>query len=305
MNPEDAFGYMKPGSIMLLLVLVSVGLTGHLAVNLWRYRQLEAWGHDGAGVHASAPGPMMRSGSSIETALPWQVIRRDPAHVAATQRRLSDRFRLIGMYLASGPGAEDDRRAILDDSQEDKEYIVKKDDKVGQVYIADIQADYVLLRDDRGEEKLWLKFTERPAWRSVENSPGGLSDQDRLERAFGARRLGPRRWEFDRARLLDYYGELMDHPERLVKVFDSLKPVYERSGRISGYRLEVEGERDFFAAAGLEEGDIVRKVNDLDMSNRRRAEYFIKQFVRDTISAFMLDVDRGGESVRFLYQVRE
>jgi hypothetical protein len=40
------------------------------------------------------------------------------------------------------------------------------------------------------------------------------------------------------------------------------------------------------------------------MTNRRRAEYFIKEFVKDRANAFVLDIERGGKPHKLIYQVR-
>ncbi len=83
-----------------------------------------------------------------------------------------------------------------------------------------------------------------------------------------------------------------------------MKPVYNTEDKIEGYQLQVEGEHEFFAATGLRENDIVRSVNEVKMSNRRRAEFFIKQFAKGRSSAFILDVERNGEPMRLMYQVK-
>jgi len=89
-----------------------------------------------------------------------------------------------------------------------------------------------------------------------------------------------------------------------VALFDSLKPVYEEAGGIEGYRVGIEGEGGFFEAAGLVEGDVVRRVNSMRMTNRRRAEYFIGEFVADRANVFVLDIERGNEKKKLIYQVR-
>ena len=83
-----------------------------------------------------------------------------------------------------------------------------------------------------------------------------------------------------------------------------MKPVYTADGWIEGYKLGIEGERDFFDAMGLKEGDIVRQVNNVKMSNRKRAEFFVTQFVENEATAFALDVERAGITEKLTYAVR-
>lgn len=49
---------------------------------------------------------------------------------------------------------------------------------------------------------------------------------------------------------------------------------------------------------------MVRKVNALSMTNRGRAEFFLRQVVEDRLSAVVIDVERGGETKRLVYQLR-
>jgi hypothetical protein len=153
-----------------------------------------------------------------------------------------------------------------------------------------------------GDFSLWLSFSrsQGPAG-SVTNGAGDYAGGDGR---FGLRQTGSNRWVFGRDPLMQYYKELMDQPERLVAVFDSLKPSYTPQGKIDGYRLNVEGEGEFFKAAGLREKDIVRSVNSLPMTSRRRAENFIKQFVTDNASAFVLEVERDGSVKKLIYEMR-
>ena len=90
----------------------------------------------------------------------------------------------------------------------------------------------------------------------------------------------------------------------MLQVFDSLKPIYDSNDKITGYRVGIEGEQDFFDAVGFRENDVVRKVNSLDMTNRNRAEFFIRQFAQEKLSAIVIDVERDGEPRRLVYQVR-
>jgi hypothetical protein len=112
-------------------------------------------------------------------------------------------------------------------------------------------------------------------------------------------------WMLERGKLMDYYYELMDEPERMLDVFDSFEPIYTGKGKkIEGYRITVRGEDKFFKEIGLKEGDVIRKVNSLKMTNRRRAEFFIKQVVANKLSAVVIDLERDGKPERLVYQIR-
>ena len=121
---------------------------------------------------------------------------------------------------------------------------------------------------------------------------------------FGGTRVGEKRWVFQRQALLDYYQELRDEPERLVKVFSSMEPLYNESNRITGYKLEIDGEAEFFNGVGRAEGDVVRSVNKLDMTSRSRAEYFLGEFVGERANTFDIVIERDGEEQILNYMVR-
>ncbi len=118
---------------------------------------------------------------------------------------------------------------------------------------------------------------------------------------FGGERTGTNSWSFSRVAIMDYYQELMDRPERLVKVFDSLAPVYDDARRIEGYRVAIRGESDFFDAVGLHEGDVVRSVNSIEMTNRRRAENLIRRFTQNDLDLVIIELDRDGRRIKQYY----
>ena len=76
------------------------------------------------------------------------------------------------------------------------------------------------------------------------------------------------------------------------------------NGKVDGYRLDRAGEQAFYEAVGLTENDVVRKVNSMKMIKQERAEYFIREFVQDRLSAVVLDIERDGESMKLIYYLR-
>lgn len=234
--------------------------------------------------------------------LDWTVLRGRAGTARAGEGDLAKRFRLAGTFFEFTAMGSDSRKAVIDDAVKDTQLLVSEQEHIDEILVARIQRDRVLLRDPQGREtELFLSFTGPDSTAATNGPPG--PDAAGLPNRFGSR-LGDNRWVFKRDALLRYYDELRDQPERLVLLFDSLKPVYTDDNRIQGYRLNVEGEREFFEAVGLTEGDIVQRVNNVDMTNRRRAEFFIRQFVENQATAFMLDVQRGVNTNRLTYEVR-
>jgi len=120
---------------------------------------------------------------------------------------------------------------------------------------------------------------------------------------FG-KRIGETRWVIQKQSLVDYYQELLDQPERIAAIYLSMKPDYNADREIKGYRLEMEGEADFFNAIGLKESDTIRRVNSMNMVSQARAEYFISEFMQDRLGAVVIDLERDGEDVKLIYLLR-
>ncbi|MDI6775235.1 MAG: hypothetical protein QME60_07585 [Verrucomicrobiota bacterium] len=240
----------------------------------------------------------------------WDVFRARTEGGSAAVGQLSKRFRLAGTFLDSGSANGETRKAVLAEAQSGEEFIVGESELTREILVVRIQRESVLLRGPGGEEQLWLSFAAQSfsGTGKDDGSAGGrdgvgAGDLSGLDR-FGGKRVGERRWIFKRGAVMSYYRELREDPERLLKVFDSLKPVYTHEGKIDGYRLGAEGESEFFQAVGLKENDIVRSVNTVRMSNRWRAEHFIGEFVQERANAFVIEIERDGATQRLVYQVR-
>lgn len=217
---------------------------------------------------------------------------------------IARRLRLAGTFFMEDEAGNSIRKAIVDDLQGGLQHIVSEGQCVVEISVVTVKQSSVLFRaPDGSEEELSLSFSAR-AGSQPDRSGSDDATAQVEEDKFGGSRMGEQRWVFSRSKLVGYYGELMNEPERLLKVFDSLKPEWTQEGKISGYRVKVEGEGDFFASVGLQESDIVRSVNTMKMTSRRRAEYFIKEFVENRLNAFVLDIERDGKPVRLVYEVR-
>ncbi len=219
------------------------------------------------------------------------------------------RYRLAGTFFAlDEAGTNEIRKAILDDSAASNQLIVTESQSIDDIVISRVFKDHIIILRGQQKEELWLTFNLNPSTaknpilssQSAETAKNGTNALSR----FGEKMIGENRWIFDRKLVLDYYNELRDNPDRLVAVFDSLKPIYGDGNKITGYRVGIEGEAEFFKAVGFKEGDVVRSVNSLPMTNRRRAEYFISEFVKDRANAFVIAVERDGRKDKLIYQVR-
>lgn len=223
------------------------------------------------------------------------------------QGSLAKRFRLAGTFFAVGMNQQS-RRAILDDLQKKEQLLVTEGDLVdhaqgvidNETRVQAIMSDRIILRRGSQDEEIMLCFSgsRQPAYAGA--SAGKLPSE--IQNRFG-KRVGDKRWVLTRTELLNYYKEVLNDTDRLAKVYDSLKPVYE--GRnIAGYTLVIEGEGEMFAAFGLQPGDVIRQVNSMPMTSQTRAEYFINEFVKNRVNGFVLDIERTGRKEKLIYMVR-
>jgi type II secretory pathway component PulC len=247
---------------------------------------------------------------SLESA-EWGVFAPRPSKSnRGSEDGLAKRFRLAGTFFSYGSDGSS-RRAILDDLDQSQQHIISENESIGLISVLHIYADRIVLRDAGGRtEQLWLSFSARNEATSAAAGLPGVSEDagavvGEAERSpYGITRVGEKRWVSSRESLMEYYAKLRSDPQRLLAIFDSFKPLYNGSGRIEGYRIDMQGEADFLRAAGLQNGDIVRAVNSIKMSSRNRAEYLIKEFVANRANAFVFEVEREDASEKFIYQIR-
>jgi type II secretion system protein C len=257
-----------------------------------------------------APAPAAPP-AAMPTADEWEVFR-----VAGSATRnagpLADRLRLAGTFFLYGEEADgggERRLAIIDELSERKQLIVSEAQEVAGYRVTRIEPDRIRLRRDGEEVELTLSFS--PV--STAGSPGtgtarpadapSMEDMPALESTRFGKRVGENRWVVRREELLRYYAELLDDPERIANVYASLKPKYEENN-IAGYMLDPEGEEDFFRAVGLQAGDVIRRVNSMRMVSQRRAEYFISEFMKNRVSALVIDIERGDREEKLIYLIR-
>ncbi len=136
---------------------------------------------------------------------------------------------------------------------------------------------------------------------STGTNANGVGDPGALLHKFGGRRSGTNEWHFSRSAVMDYYEELKSRPERLVTVFDTMAPVYNADNRIEGYKVDIQGEAEFFKAIGFNQGDIVREVNGIPMTNRRAAENLIRRYAEDDLDFIVIEMERDGKSIQQVY----
>ena len=256
------------------------------------------------GIEHASPAAVWPA-TPLETEVDWSQFIDSRGNASLGTPAFAEAFRFAGTFFISDHNGREVRKAVLGLVEEGRQIIAAEGDQIEDVTVSKIFQERIVLRRGTEVAELWLSFTPQSSTQSQSEgiaettTPASVTSTSR----FGES-VGENSWVFKRESLLNYYNELLDAPEKLLEVFDSLKPLYNDSNKIEGYQLGIEGEREFFEAVGLREGDVIRKVNSLEMTNRNRAELFIRQVVQNKMSAIVIDIERDGEPKRLVYRVR-
>ncbi len=208
------------------------------------------------------------------------------------------RYRLVGTMVDSHDAWKS--AAFIEERTSSTQKRYRQGDRIGDDgTIQSIGRDEVWIRGPTGPERLIREGGQMGSAAYGKSSMAGTQSSGAAR--FGGEMVGENKWHFKRSVIIDYYQELLERPERLVKVFDSLAPVYNDQRRIEGYRVQIEGEDDFFKAVGLQPGDVVRRVNAIEMTNRYRAENLIRRFAQDDLDVVVIELERNGETIEQTY----
>ena len=229
----------------------------------------------------------------------------DPASKAAAPREkpadsVADKFRLVTVSLAADPNLS---MAFIENRAAKTQKCYHPGDDLDDGFtVSEIIDKGAVINTPRGP--FLLTFGSAlllGGSNSTGTGPDGVGDVSTLLHKFGGRRTGTNEWHFSRSAVMDYYEELKSRPERLVTVFDTMAPVYGPDERIEGYKVDIQGEAEFFKAIGFNQGDIVREVNGIPMTNRRAAENLIRRYAEDDLDFIVIEMERDGKPVQQVY----
>ena len=262
----------------------------------------------GGAAAAAAGAPEAFRWPAVDAGL-WKLFRSGaPMAPPAAAGALSARYRLAGVFLVlsdTGRSSAEHRCAILDDLQTHQQYLATEGEQLDRVRVASVESDHVVLSDGSTEETIFLAAGTLPGRENAGSAAPAAEAPKILETNRFGNRIGETRWEFNRQAILDYYQEMMDNPERLATLFMAMEADRDAEGKVAGYRLNLDvGEKDFYTQVGLQQGDVVRKVNSMRMTSQRRAEYFIGEFVQNRLGAVVFDIERNGEPKKLIYLIK-
>lgn len=299
----SAFQHFSGSRIAALALALASSACGLVYLRAWRSTLAE----EAASSRGGTPGALTHMPVSIEPFDPGivsiLVSSRKPEGTTAPAG--TGRYRLAGTFAVQTDNGNRRQKAILDDTVTGEQRLVGEGDPIADGSVISIGLDRVTLQTASGLKELVLEFAGAPATVASTETNRADGSASVTSNRFGCIQIAEGRWQFSRQPLLDYYQELLDEPDRMVAIFDTMKPVRDERNRITGYVVGVEGEKSFFEAVGLHEGDIVRQVNSVDMTSRRRAEFFIDEFLKNRMSAVVLEVEREGKRQKQVYQMKD
>ena len=236
----------------------------------------------------------------------WDVIRRAQGKGGVTVvNGTVQRFRLAGTFFAFGSEAAQgsgECKAVIDDLQKQSEHLLREGENIEGLTLLKIFHDHVTVQIGGKEEELRLSFTDAVA--PGASTAAVATNEVVLSTSRFGKRIAENRWVISREALMQYYDELRKDPERVLQLFDSLKPDYNPQQQITGYHLGMEGEKELFQAIGMQDGDVVRQVNSINMTSQKRAEYLIGEFLQNRISALVFDIERDKQPQKLIYFIR-
>ena len=287
--------------------LALVALAAVLALRL-AYGLFGAPGAAGAVKHAPVTLPAAFHWPALEPQV-WKVFRSGaPAAPPPVAGALAARYRLAGVFLIltdpNDAGGES-RCAILDDLQTQQQILAAEGEDAGEARVVRVAPDQVVLSDGEHEETIYLAAGTLPGHDKPGPAAAAAEPAKILETNRFGNRVGENRWEINKQAVLDYYQEMMDNPERLAGLFMAMEPDRDTDGKVAGYKLNTSlGEKEFYTQVGLQDGDVVRRVNSMRMTSQRRAEYFIGEFVQNRLGAVVIDIERNGQPQKLVYLVK-
>jgi type II secretion system protein C len=192
--------------------------------------------------------------------------------------------RLVGVGFQGG-----EARAAIEDTRTRRQELVRVGDTVGDTRVTSIAWDHVVLTGAHGETLLELVPSEdRPA----ESAP----DEPAVASRSTIRQISATAFVVDRRELagaVDDMSGLMTQLRAVAEVQD---------GRPAGFRLFRMKDDSIFRRLGLQNGDVVQRVNGQAVSDPANLLAFLQRLRTEPRVA--LDIRRGAERRTMVYDLR-
>ena len=228
---------------------------------------------------------------------------------------LSTSYKLLGTIIG-----EREKLAFIMDKRSRKIEVKKMGDEIEPgVKISGIKSDRIEILRGKRKEILFLfeqdekKFAEAsviaPAKKPYEviskvikpyNNPAGRSYDYNKENKGGLsvdlRQVGPDTFEVRR----EFVQKNLSNMAHLLTSARAIP--YIKNGQIQGFRLINISPSSFFRTIGIRNGDIIKKINGISVSNPESIFKILGDIQNETY--FEIEIERAGRSKVFKYYVR-
>jgi general secretion pathway protein C len=241
---------------------------------------------------AASPAPRLAS-EPLEAWAP--IAARDIFNGARAASRENGTRRLVGVGLQAGEAS-----AAIEDLRTHRQTLVRVGDTVGDARVDSIAWDHVVLIRDAGEQVLALGPPDDGAGERADapDEPPG-TDQlaaDQAPRGPTIRQTSATAFVVDRR-------ELTTVADDMSGLLTQLRAVAEvREGRPAGFRLFQMKEGSIFRRLGLQNGDVVQRVNGEAVSDPATLLAFLQRLRSEPRVA--LDIRRGADRQTMVYDLR-
>jgi general secretion pathway protein C len=183
-----------------------------------------------------------------------------------------------------------DARAVIEDTATHRQELYRVGDPVGGARIASIDWDRVTLEGEGGEEVLELSPPATAPTAEAAAAPAAAPADERI------RRTAENAFVVDRR-------EIAGATDGMSSLMTQLRAVAEvRDGRPAGFRLFQIRDDSLFAKLGLQNGDVVERVNGTQIADPTALLAFLQRLRTEPRVA--LDIVRGDAPRTLVYDLR-
>lgn len=289
----------------ILFATLAVVLTGWGFAGVWMRTLLPEENR------VASPARVMVVSTPLEDTLwPGEGVWAGPLEAEGSAR--AARYELTGTFqVFAGESETVESAALVDDREQGGQRIVRVGDTLGPFEVGAIGEDRMTL--NRGGRSWVLALSGNTAVQdrgpevAEEAAPMNPEDLPALETTRFGKRVKENYWVLERDAVKAYIDEMMQ-PQNMIRTANLYRSFAQVAENLqddnAGFRIGMKAEKDFFQDMGLQDGDIIRKANSMKMRTQRRAEYLLREFYNDRMSAVVLDVERDGEIQQHIYLVR-
>lgn len=109
--------------------------------------------------------------------------------------------------------------------------------------------------------------------------------------------------ELELQSLKTYGNEVIASPERLQNLNKSFEKVRSDSDDTIGFQVVIKGDAEAFARFGLQDGDVIWKINGISVLNRKRLTYWPNEILSGRVKAVRVTISRGKNAIHMHYVV--